>query len=92
MSLTDDINAISDRVFALEQENEQLKQQPVSEPFNKEYDEILQEAVLKIQAHDKLIDLLSEDILWWEKNLTEKTSDKMKSIVAAYRAVRPVKK
>ena len=28
MSLTDDINAISDRVLQLEQENEQLKQAP----------------------------------------------------------------
>ena len=72
MTLTDQINAISDRVFALEQENEQLKQQPGN-----------------TEAHDKLIDLLSEDILWWEKNLTEKTSQKMKDIVAAYRAVRP---
>ena len=72
MSLTDEINAISDRVLALEQENEQLKQQPGN-----------------TEAHDKLIDLLSEDILWWEKNLAEKTSQKMKDIVAAYRAVRP---
>ena len=72
MSLTDDINAISDRVLQLEQENEQLKQQPGN-----------------TEAHDKLIDLLESDILWWEKNLAEKTSQKMKSIVAAYRAVRP---
>ena len=72
MSLTDDINAISDRVLQLEQENEQLKQQPGN-----------------TEAHDKLIDLLAPDILWWEKNLAEKTSQKMKDIVAAYRAVRP---
>lgn len=72
MSLTDDINAISDRVLQLEQENEQLKQQPGN-----------------TEAYDKLIDLLESDILWWEKNLVEKTSQKMKSIVAAYRAVRP---
>ena len=72
MSLTDDINAISDRVLALEQENEQLKQAPGN-----------------TEAHDKLIDLLAPDIEWWEKNLAEKTSQKMKSIVAAYRAVRP---
>ena len=72
MSIADEINAISDRVLQLEQENEQLKQQPGN-----------------TEAHDKLIDLLSEDILWWEKNLVEKTSQKMKDIVAAYRAVRP---
>lgn len=72
MSLTDDINAISDRVLQLEQENEQLKQAPGN-----------------TEAYDKLIDLLESDILWWEKNLVEKTSQKMKSIVAAYRAVRP---
>ena len=72
MSLTDDINAISDRVLQLEQENEQLKQQPGN-----------------TEAHDKLIDLLAPDIEWWEKNLAEKTSQKMKDIVAAYRAVRP---
>ena len=75
MSLTDDINAISDRVLQLEQENEQLKQAPGN-----------------TEAHDKLIDLLAPDIEWWEKNLAEKTSQKMKDIVAAYRAVRPVKK
>ena len=72
MSIVDDINAISDKVLALEQENEQLKQQPGN-----------------TEAHDKLIDLLAPDIEWWEKNLAEKTSQKMKSIVAAYRAVRP---
>ena len=72
MSLTDDINAISDRVLQLEQENEQLKQQPGN-----------------TEAHDKLIDLLSEDIEWREAHLTERTSQKMKDVVAAYRAVRP---
>ena len=72
MSIVDEINAISDKVLALEQENEQLKQAPGN-----------------TEAHDKLIDLLAPDIEWWEKNLAEKTSQKMKSIVAAYRAVRP---
>ena len=72
MTIADDINAISDRVLQLEQENEQLKQAPGN-----------------TEAHDKLIDLLSEDILWQEAHLTERTSDKMRNIVAAYRAVRP---
>ena len=72
MSIADEINAISDAVLALEQENEQLKQAPGN-----------------TEAYDKLIDLLAPDIEWWEKNLAEKTSQKMKSIVAAYRAVRP---
>ena len=50
MTLTDQLNAISDRVLQLEQENEQLKQQPGN-----------------TEAHDKLIDLLSEDIFEWQK-------------------------
>jgi ketosteroid isomerase-like protein len=58
----------------LEQENESLRQQL---------------ATGNTEAYDKLIDLLAPDIEWWEKNLVEKTSQKMKSIVAAYRAVRP---
>lgn len=78
MSLTDDINAISDKVLVLEQENDLLRQQLAS-AGNKE-------------AYDKLLDLLSEQIEWQEKHLTERSSDRMKSIVAAYRAVRPVKK
>lgn len=69
MSIVDDINAISDKVLALEQENEERWQQ--------------------ILAYDKLIDLLEEDILWQEKHLTERSSDKMKAIIAAYRVVRP---
>jgi len=32
MSITDEINAISDKVFALEQENERLKQQLTEHP------------------------------------------------------------
>ena len=69
MKITDDINAISDKVLALEQENEERWQQ--------------------ILDYDNLVDLLEEDILWQEAHLTERTSQKMKSIVAAYRAVRP---
>jgi peptidoglycan hydrolase CwlO-like protein len=69
MSITDEINAISDRVLELEQENEERWQQ--------------------ILAYDNLVDLLEEDILWQEKNLGDRASDRMKAIVAAYRAVRP---
>lgn len=69
MSIVDEINAISDKVLALEQENEERWQQ--------------------ILAYDNLIDLLEEDILWKEKHLTERASDKMKAIIAAYRVARP---
>ena len=69
MSLFDDINAISDKVLALEQENEERWQQ--------------------ILAYDNLVDLLEEDILWQEKHLGDRASDRMKEIMAAYRAVRP---
>ena len=75
MSIVDDINDISDAVMRLEEENEELRHHLVSSG-NKE-------------AIDKLIDLLSEDIEWQEAHLTERTSQKMKDIVAAYRAVRP---
>lgn len=75
MSIVDDINDISDAVMRLEEENEELRQQLAS-AGNKE-------------AYDKLIDLLEEDILWKEKHLTERASDKMKAIIAAYRVVRP---
>lgn len=37
MSLTDDLNAISDRVFELEQENERLKAQPAPNPAAAEF-------------------------------------------------------
>ena len=43
----------------------------------------------QILAYDNLVDLLEEDILWQEKHLTERASDKMKAIIAAYRVVRP---
>ena len=93
MSLTDELNLISDKVFKLEQENEELRQQLESAPGNKEaFDDLIKqhrEAILKIELQDKLIDLLTEDIEWYEKHLTERTSQKMKDIVAAYRAVRP---
>jgi ketosteroid isomerase-like protein len=75
MSLTDEINAISDKVLALEQENEQLRQQLASSG--------------NTEAYDKLLDLLAEDIEWKEKNLGDRASDRMKAIIAAYRAVRP---
>jgi hypothetical protein len=74
MSLTDEINAISDKVLALEQENDLLRQQLASG---------------NTDAYDKLIDLLAEDIEWKEKNLGDRASDRMKAIIAAYRAVRP---
>jgi ketosteroid isomerase-like protein len=74
MSIADDINAISDRVLALEQENDLLRQQLASG---------------NTEAYDKLIDLLTEDIEWQERHMTDRTSPKMKSIVEAYRAVRP---
>ena len=69
MTLTDEINTFSDKVLALEQENEERWQQ--------------------ILAYDNLVDLLEEDILWKEKSLGDRASDKMKAIIAAYRVVRP---
>jgi ketosteroid isomerase-like protein len=75
MSIADEINAISDKVLALEQENESLRQQLASSG--------------NTEAYDKLIDLLTEDIEWQERHMTDRTSPKMKSIVEAYRAVRP---
>lgn len=69
MSITDEINTISDKILALEQENAERWQQ--------------------ILAYDNLVDLLEEDILWQEKHLTDRASDKMKAIIAAYRVVRP---
>jgi|LSQX01.3.fsa_nt_gb cell division septum initiation protein DivIVA len=93
MSITDEINAISDRVLELEQENESLRQQLDARPDNTQsFDELLkqhEEAIEKLEACDKLIDLVAEDIIWQEKHLADKTSQKMKSIVAAYRAIRP---
>lgn len=74
IGIVDDINAISDRVLALEQENDLLRQQLASG---------------NTEAYDKLIDLLAHDIEWQEKHLTERSSDRMKEIIAAYRAVRP---
>ena len=76
--------SIAEQVERIEAENEVLK-------------EWVEDLKLQLQsvspgnteAHDKLIDLLAPDIEWWEKNLAEKTSQKMKDIVAAYRAVRP---
>lgn len=76
MSIVDDINDISDAVMRLEEENEELRQQLVSAPANKE-------------SYDKLIALVSIDIEWQEKNLGDRASDRMKEIIAAYRAVRP---
>lgn len=75
MSIADEINTISDKILALEQEHEELRQQLAS-AGNKE-------------SYDKLIDLVEPDILWQEKHLTERASDKMKAIIAAYRVVRP---
>ena len=75
MSIADEINAISDRVLALEQENEQLRQQLASSG--------------NTEAYDRLIDLLAEDIEWKEQRLGDRASDRMKAIIAAYRAVRP---
>ena len=74
MSLTNEINTFSDKILALEQENESLRQQL---------------ATGNTQAYDKLLDLLEEDILWKEKSLGDRASDKMKAIIAAYRVVRP---
>ena len=69
MSIVDELNDISDKVLALEQENEERWQQ--------------------ILAYDNLVDLLEEDILLKEKSLGDRASDRMKEIIAAYRAVRP---
>jgi hypothetical protein len=48
-----------------------------------------EERRIRIEAQDKLIDLLIEDIEWQEKHMTDRISDRMKAIIAAYRAVRP---
>lgn len=74
MSIVDEINAISDKVLALEQENDLLRQQLASG---------------NTEAYDKLVDLIAPDIEWQEKNLGDRASDRMKEIIAAYRAVRP---
>ena len=75
MSITEEINAISDRILELEQENARLKADNKGKSDTKVY--------------DRLIDLLTEDIEWQEKHLVERTSQKMKDIVAAYREIRP---
>lgn len=92
MSIVDDINDISDKVLALEQENEELRQQ--NEELRQQngaladqgFGDLIKLTEMK-EAYDKLIDLLAEDIEWQEKHLTERTSQKMKDIVTAYRAV-----
>ena len=75
MSIVDDINDISDAVMRLEEENEELRQQLASAG--------------NTEAYDKLIDLVEPDILWQEKHLGDRASDRMKAIIAAYRVVRP---
>lgn len=89
MSIVDDINDISDAVMRLEEKNEELRQQIDALTYNKgNFDDLIKQAE-KVEAQNKLIELLADDIEWQETHLTERTSDKMKAIVEAYRAVRP---
>jgi cell shape-determining protein MreC len=110
MTLTDEINAISDKVLALEQENERLKKELASannsncrideearrfllerDSAREENESLRQQLASSVNtdAYDKLIDLVAPDIEWQEKHLTDRSSDKMKAVVQAYRAIRP---
>lgn len=74
--------SIAELVQAIEEENKCLK----------EWVEDLKQqlgSAGNTEAYDKLIDLLAPDIEWQEKHMTDRISDRMKDIVAAYRAVRP---
>jgi len=74
MSLSERINSISDEVFAMEQEVERLKAQ------------------LKTQqepdARDVFVDLIAPDVEFYEANY-DRTTERMKRVVDAYRACRP---
>ena len=77
---------ISEQVAALEKENERLSR--LVDAMGEEMEAFKQADTAK----DRLISLVEPDILWQEQNLGKMTgnkSERMKEIVAAYRAVRP---
>ena len=80
---------ISEQVAALEAERETLRQL-VGEL--KEELEVLKQNPPVGERENRLIDLVEPDILWQEQNIEKmagKKQERMKEIVAAYRAVRP---
>lgn len=79
---------ISEQVAALEKENERLSR--LVDAMGEEMEAFKQNPA--DTAKDRLISLVEPDILWQEQNLGKMTgnkSERMKEIVAAYRAVRP---
>lgn len=50
MSLTDEINALSDKILALEQENERLKAQPAPNPAAEEFIRLMAPHMAPIEA------------------------------------------
>jgi len=77
MSMIDMINNLSDYVLALEQETERLKTELDSRVNHNEPD-----------ARDEFIALIAEDVEFYESKY-QKTTDRMRKIVDAYRVVRP---
>ena len=78
---------ISEQVAALEKENERLSR--LVDAMGEEMEALKHPADT---AKDRLISLVEPDILWQEQNLARMTgnkSERMKEIVAAYRAIRP---
>lgn len=77
---------LSEQVAALEKENERLSR--LVDAMGEEMEGFKQADTAK----DRLISLVEPDILWQEQNLARMTgnkSERMKEIVAAYRAIRP---
>jgi predicted nucleic acid-binding Zn-ribbon protein len=77
---------LSDQVAELEREAQRLSR--LVDAMGEELETLKQ----REQAKDRLIDLVETDILWQEQNLARMAgnkSERMKEIVAAYRAVRP---
>jgi hypothetical protein len=81
MSLSDEIDAISDKVLELEQQNTRLQNLVDS------LTEQLEAKSNEPDARDRLIDLVSEDIEWQEQHRAD--SPKFKSIIELYRTLRP---
>jgi cell division septum initiation protein DivIVA len=94
-SITDDINAISDKVLALEQENARLKNDLETEKKTNASIQIAQQWELeedhareqKPDLRDKLIKLMAPDIENQEK--LKGTSPRIQEIVAVYREIYP---
>ena len=77
---------LSEQVAEIERDNQRLSR--LVDAMGEELEALKQME----QAKDRLIDLVEPDILWQEQNLARMAgnkSERMKEIVAAYRAVRP---